>query len=231
MTDIEIAHFWLGNNPVQDTNRITAPKQVFDPFDVLTTEPPRQAHWGSYPAEHRVVVSRKNNWFGRDVEPNALDYQGTTKVQETSRVVTIPKRFFPEEFEGSAKSEKPAPEALEFEHGETRYFVLKNTWWPWRLCYVLDMVDEQMLREQYLGQGALPDGGWDEPTGEHEDDKEQEEMDEIIPEAEVGPGEVLHLESGEVRDANEVVEELEAQEEALREAALTEWEAAESSEE
>lgn len=197
-------HIWLGTNSVQPKhNRVVAPQTLFEPFDILSTEDPAIAYWGLYPPEHRAVISRIDNWFGRHTSTDKFTYIDNTSVQ-TNRVVTIPLQFFPDVFTGTVDIEKAVPEQYGFKYGETLHFVAPVEWARWRLCYVMKDQDGRDFVNQLFSTDDstfMTDGGDDRP------EIEVSETDNIIPEALVKEGEVLVIETGEVTPADDIAEQ------------------------
>ncbi|QIO24709.1 hypothetical protein [Haloarcula sp. JP-L23] len=86
-----------------------------------------------------------------------LDRVGQNTVGQ-NRVVTIPKKFFPD-YEGKATGSQPLPETVQLHRGQHCHFVLTETLYQHSACYIVDDKREIVEIMRHGASDILTDGG------------------------------------------------------------------------
>lgn len=230
----QIEWYWLRHSSIQpNKNRITLPEAVFF-HKILDRE--KDAHWSLDLLNEWVMVSRYEPVTplpGRTPHPESLHedkdlhHLTSTIVQNDPQFVTVPSELM-EDFGGTHRGEILANNSdFWFETGETCHFAASNVMIVSRVMYMLkdevgrDFVNERIdadmedffvdMGEFVADGGRLMTDGGEEPVGE----LDTGEQDQIIPEAVVGPQEVLNLTTGEALSFEEAEERIEDQREEI----------------
>lgn len=208
MTD----HYWLGSNPVScgDSCRVVAPKATVD-LGLLKAED--DTFWGYHTERRWALASYLKMPFqeGKGGRSQSYRYVASTSMQK-NRAVTVPRDYFPDNFEWDDTLADPLDEKVEglsFSDRETLHFVTDTNLFQDHMCYVIGDLDARGFILEEVSEG-ITDGGmrWVVTDGGRKQ-LEATSIDEVVPEAIVGEDEVLHVESGEVLPIEEVKNRLE----------------------